>query len=136
LQELRNTSAPAESRLPLLSFFASLFSIDDDTLALLSSPSDSQTSILFRGPPTLVGLAFEEDDLIVAEKKRRVLLQLGNLYSSRLKEGVAVACDSAITPEDRFAVSFSLANIWALVGEVCQVPQRLWGDVWRPQERD
>ena len=77
----------------------------------------------------------DEDDLIVAEKKRRVLLQLGDLYSRKLKGGVAVACDTETTPNDPFAVSFSLANIWALVGEVCQVPKRFWSDVWRPQER-
>ena len=127
---LPSSTRTAPYPLPFLSLFASLFSIDDDTLALLSNPTNPQTSILFRGAPMLVGLAFDEDDLIVAEKKRRVLMQLGELSSSKLKEGVAVACDSEITPTDRFAVTISLASIWALVGEVCQVPHKLWSDAW------
>ena len=148
--DLKKRTNTSTSTIPLLSFFASLFSIDDDTLSLLTKPalteSDTQTSILFCGDTTIsipLPTLAEVDNLISAQSESKpsneynhalAFLQLGDADKglSKLREGIAVACDEDVTPHDRFSVSLSLVGIWALVEGVWKAPTKILGDVVWP----
>ncbi|KAI0057811.1 hypothetical protein BV25DRAFT_1830726 [Artomyces pyxidatus] len=113
--------------LPLLSLFASLLSIDESTLHLIShSPSHS---ILFAGHPS----SFSEDALAVGGEAERphgvyaLLTPAGE--QAALKEGLRVVCDPSIVPS--VSSSFPLLGLFDLVKGVWTGGGRAWRDIWR-----
>lgn len=101
-------------RLPLLSVFVSLFSIDDTTLHLVAhSPAHSA---LFPGPirPT-------DEGTRNAQEVHGVLTLLEpSRQHAGLRDGLAVACDESILPSNPFRISASpLIGLLGLVKGIC-----------------
>ena len=101
-------------RLPLLSFFVSLFSIDDATLHLVThSPAHSA---LFPGP-----ICPSDEGTRSAQEVHGVLALLEpSRQHVGLRDGLAVACDESILPSNPFKISASpLIGLLGLVKGIC-----------------
>ncbi|KAF8501116.1 hypothetical protein F5888DRAFT_1679221 [Russula emetica] len=101
-------------RLPLLSFFVSLLSIDDATLHLVAhSPAHST---LFPGPIHPCGEGTRN-----AQEVHGVLALLEpSRQHAGLRDGLAVACDESILPSNPFKISASpFTGLLGLVREIC-----------------
>ncbi|KAI0247123.1 hypothetical protein BJV78DRAFT_1248025 [Lactifluus subvellereus] len=102
-------------RLPLLSFFVSLLSIDDTTLHLIAhSPAHSA---LFPGPvcPSDAGGTRDPRET----HGLNALLEPSGRHGA-LRDGLAVACDESILPPNPFGFSTSsLVGLLDLVRGVC-----------------
>ncbi len=106
-------------RIPLLSFFASLLSLDDKTLSLLTRPTfASDSSPLFSGPQLFI--EYDMDDTERAEDKQRRKRLLGESESDVLKKGVDAACDSSDDQENRFLLPLPSIPLWSFVSSVCR----------------
>ncbi|KAA1469863.1 hypothetical protein DENSPDRAFT_835536 [Dentipellis sp. KUC8613] len=117
-------------RLPLLSFFASFFSIDDATLHLISqSPSHS---ILFPGsglPPDILSDSCE--GLGDTSHGMCKLLTLEGETTS-VREGMLIACDASIVHSNPFiAAPLPLAGLIGLVKGVWAGGANAARDFWR-----
>lgn len=130
--------------IPLLSFFASLLSIDLDEPALRLLTHSSSDSILFPGQRDLLSegnnVAWEPaaDDTLEASKPHG-LVRLHRINdesrpSNRaLKDGLAVACDPSALPNP-----FSLPGLSALAG-LCRFVGGVWtnaGKAWQEAQSD
>jgi hypothetical protein len=101
-------------RLPLLSVFASLFSIDDTTLHLVAhSPTHSA---LFPGP-----IRPSDEGARHAQEVHGVLALLEpSRQHAGLRDGLAVACDESILPVNPFKISATpFIGLLGLVRGIC-----------------
>jgi hypothetical protein len=101
-------------RLPLLSVFVSLFSIDDTTLHLIAhSPAHSA---LFPGP-----IRPSDEGTRNAQEVHGVLALLEpSRQHAGLRDGLAVACDESVLPSNPFKISASpLIGLLGLVKGIC-----------------
>ncbi|KAN0123284.1 hypothetical protein V8E52_002616 [Russula decolorans] len=107
-------------RLPLLSVFVSLFSIDDAILHLVAhSPAHSE---LFPGP-----ICPSDEGTRNAQEVHGVLALLEpSRQHAGLRDGLAVACDESILPSNPFKISASpLIGLLGLVKGMCEGGSRL-----------
>ncbi|KAI0320529.1 hypothetical protein OF83DRAFT_1169235 [Amylostereum chailletii] len=111
--------------IPLLSFFASLFSVDDSTLHLIShTPTHSS---LFHGCSSLCDLEREPKD--VAHGVEALLCPRGEHES--LKDGLRVACDVSLVPSNPFPLSpLPLTDIFHAVAGIWSGGNKAWREVW------
>jgi hypothetical protein len=116
----------APIRLPLLSFFASLLSIDDATLHLIShSPAHSA---LFPGP---ICPSDERGTRDSQETHGINTLLEASCQQRALRGGVAVACDESILPSNPFGLSmYPLAGLLDLVRGVYAEGRAALREVW------
>lgn len=97
--------------IPLLSFFISLFSVDEATLHLLTHPANESESALFPGHALCSDEIHAQEDGCHGVAK--LLMPLGEFRS--VKEGCAVACN----PSNPLLVSSSpVVGIWHFIGNV------------------
>ncbi|TFK40810.1 hypothetical protein BDQ12DRAFT_721424 [Crucibulum laeve] len=120
--------------IPFLSFFISFLSVDDTTLHLLTqSPSHSS---LFPGHVIPAPLPLESNDF---EPKNEGLHGVEKLLSREdesrtLKDGMAVASDSLISPLAPFLVSpFRLSGLWDMVNELVTSSGKALCEVLQPR---
>ncbi|KLO12990.1 hypothetical protein SCHPADRAFT_904622 [Schizopora paradoxa] len=114
-------------RIPLLSFFASLLSLDDKTLTLLTRPTFADSSPLFCGPQLFIEYDIDDKELADAKQRRKRLL--GETESDVLKKGVDAVCDTSSDQENRFLLplpTIPLGDLWSFVSNVCRAPSRLF----------
>jgi hypothetical protein len=109
-------------QIPLLSFFASLLSVDDDTVDLITNPSSTH-SALFPGP----ALTEEGEDAENGETYGLSKLLAPDDTRTSLVEGSRVACESPVNP---FAVYVGTAGLWNVVTGVLKNGRRVWRAVW------
>jgi hypothetical protein len=117
----------ARIRLPLLSFFVALLSVDDTTLHLVTHASAH--SALFPGPlcPSDEGGGGIRD----SHETHEVSMGLEPSSSSALRDGLAVACDESILPSNPFGLSMSpFAGLLDLVRDVCAGGRAALREVW------
>lgn len=119
-------------RIPLLSFFSSLLSLDDTTLHLLTRPSLSHSSPLFSGPQLFIGSL--EDDVGEDKGRRRDFptVNLRDAELHNLNHGLGLACDASVTPANPFAFhAIPMLDIWSLVSGVFKNSEKVWNEVLR-----
>ncbi|THH06137.1 hypothetical protein EW145_g4291 [Phellinidium pouzarii] len=118
-----SASPQAACRLPVLSFLSTLFALDDRTLHLITRPPHPHSSPLFPGArlhPTS-GEGVDSDDTL---NEKHQLFRSPELLS--MKEGVEVAMDSSITPDNLFALpTLPFVCIWNFVSGIYSVPKKI-----------
>ncbi|TDL23330.1 hypothetical protein BD410DRAFT_787678 [Rickenella mellea] len=115
-------------RIPLLSFFSSLLSLDDSTMHLLTHTPHPHSSELFPGPQLFIS---NLDDISAEEKLHsRNTSDLGESDLRHLKRGIAIATDSSVQPSNTFALP--MIDIWSIVTGVWKNTGKVWTEVWRP----
>ena len=118
----------ARIRLPLLSFFVALLSVDDTTLHLLTHTS--AYSALFPGPMCPSDEGEGGGGIRDSHETHGVSMRL-KPSSGALRDGLAVACDESILPSNPFGLSMSpLAGLLVLVKGVCAGGRAALREVW------
>ncbi|KAH9971954.1 hypothetical protein BGW80DRAFT_1317339 [Lactifluus volemus] len=118
-------------RLPLLSFFASLLSVDDSTLRLVTH-LPAHSVILFPGP---VSFPSDEGARGTSDSGEThgidALLEPSSSQQRALRDGLAVVCDETILPSNPFGLSMSpLVGLLDIVRGVCVGSRASLREVW------
>lgn len=131
-RELSHDSDPGpiirhpHTRIPMLSFLASLLFVDDSTVRLLTHPSSE--SALFPGHTSSV-----DEDHSPSEQERALHSPVKLMDNNQtLKGGLAVACDPDFLPFNPFALtSLPINSLLGIVNGVWNSSGRAWREVWR-----
>ena len=129
LSTVSSNSSPtphARIRIPLLYFFASILSIDNSTLHLIShTPSHS---ILFPGLPALPEEAAKYED----ESLHGLSLFASTDEESTLRDGLAIAHGSSFDPSNSLSAPlFPLSELFDLMKGAWSGGARGWQELWK-----